>query len=164
MRSNKTEEIEEDNDMNVSPSNQKNTNLIRLKKHKLTQEEENESDCQKEPHVSALARLRTGDQKWSHAAAQFVYLMAASFKIENLPTQRCFQTGRTVCWSARWRFLAALLTFFVLNSLILFRTLCKTCSLALVLKPETLEFSAPPVWEEGQRHKALNGTAVSICT
>lgn len=64
MRSIKTEEIEEDNGMNVSPKNQKNTNLIRLKKHKLTQEEENESDCQKTPHVSTLARLRASDQKW----------------------------------------------------------------------------------------------------
>lgn len=87
MRSINTEEIEEDNDMNVSPSNQKNTNLIHLKKHKLTQEEENESDCQRKPHVSALARLRTGDQKWLHTTAQFVYLMAASlYYIKNLPT------------------------------------------------------------------------------
>lgn len=62
MRSTKTEEIEKDNDMNVSHSNRKNTNLIRLRKHKLTQGEENESECQKKPHVSALARSRTGDQ------------------------------------------------------------------------------------------------------
>lgn len=72
MRSIKTEEIEEDNDMNVSPSNQKNTNVIRLNKHKLTQEEENESDRQKKPHVSALARLRTGDQNgYTHLHSLF---------------------------------------------------------------------------------------------
>lgn len=129
----------------------KNSTLwISLKKLKLTQEEENEGRRQKQPHVSALARLRNGNQsgyKQLHIVFTWwlkflLYIQKSSrLQVKSLHCRSLAAplTLSDVCWihesSSEHRAKhATLLQFWK-----------QKCLQSLALK----DFAAPPIWREG---------------